>query len=179
MNNKSIEDKALTDLKELASNCSSLDIATLCLALASHDAVWEISTIAVNDESYNLADIGSIPPIEIEPYQEFIFASITINGEDDYGALLFDGIDLVAIVRQDSETQEVEEDMCTMTRANFFKFLDTLPNVFKFANPENPMSSASPEGLYLLQKLAAHGSWEAVKREEGDIYQYKPQSVKH
>lgn len=138
----------------LLNGCKSLKTGKLFLALTSHHAVDSCIMTSLTPEEIKGDTLGGskITPFDVDKVkdnQELIHVNFIVNGRSNHTALLYVDYDLISILRTDDK--DSPELVCTMTRGKFFKYLQTIPNMYEFAELDKPMLNATHEGLYLFE----------------------------
>lgn len=148
-----LKNKALEASPGTTNKCNNLEMKLLKLAVWSHQAVSSTMFARLTDDMFynhywgmygnEYAELNSVE-------QDMLYVQIETPYGIDMAGLFFEHSDLVVIC-YDSDNLEYH---CTMTKQGFFQFLETLPNANRFAVPNKPFTNGTPEGLFLLSKLA-------------------------
>lgn len=138
----------------LTNGCNLLKTGKLFLALTSHHAVKSCTMSSLTPEElkndvWGGSELTPFNIKEIEEAQERIHVNFIANGKADHTALVYVNYDLIPILRTDNT--DVPELVCMMKRNKFFKYLQTIPNMYEFAEFDKPMLGCTLEGLYLFE----------------------------
>ena len=144
----------------LSNGSTNLQLARMALAADSHAAT--ISTVirpyreaASNEdaEAYTaetnklLSDAG----VSVEN-QDFLRIRLKLGPDEQRGAYLFPSDNLV-IVTSESGAGAVQAISCLMTVDGFWRYMNSIPNIYTFAIPTRPMRKATAEGLQVLSEI--------------------------
>lgn len=157
MENLTLEQKAKA---KLLNGCQSVKLGKIALALDSHSATCdELHTFNIEPDH----GLFGYHPERVMLSQELLSATLNFNTEE-YDLYFFEKSNLVSLVSvirfQDQDGKEDTmidpEPSYIMTIENFFRFLNTLPNLKAFVETDNQFSlyKVDTDGLELLTKFA-------------------------
>lgn len=148
MNSEQIDAKAQ---RFMMNGVTNIQIGRMALAANSHIACHTLmASIYASDtviEGSNLDCVLS--ELEVAPQeQDLLHIGFDALSDNELDAIIFPKDDLVILVSTD------EFDLiCSMSVSNFFRYLNSIPNPFLYANQEKYMVNATPEGIYLLSEF--------------------------
>lgn len=138
----------------LVNGVKDIRIGRFVLAAWAHSACGVTQTARFSMKDIKEGTVGEvlIEDAGIEPKdQDMLFTTFDLPVEGLVGFDFYPEDDLVIAYHK-----EEYEFFCKMTIANFWRYLNTIPNIYQFASPEAQRNRPTKEGLFLLSRLAQH-----------------------
>lgn len=146
--------------QKLVNNVTDVRLGEMDLAAWSHTAVGSTQMFRYTHEEFGGSVLeDNANELGCEPVDQDILlvGFVCPNTTDLLTACIFPEDDFVGLdVECADEEDPYLEPLCAMTVVDFFRYLNTLPNYLAFADTRKPMANGTPEGLYLLKKLAGY-----------------------
>lgn len=145
----------------LKNDVTDVRIGEMELAAWSHASVGSTQMFRYTREEFGgsvmedmLHELGCDPED-----QDILFVGFASPNSGDWmTACIYPKDDFVGleIERAIGEEEFGPEPVCAMTVADFFRYLNSIPNHLAFADTRKPMVNGTPEGLYFLKRLAGY-----------------------
>tara|TARA_B100000809_G_scaffold259295_1_gene304027 strand:- start:831 stop:1322 length:492 start_codon:yes stop_codon:yes gene_type:complete len=144
----------------LMDDCKSIKLGKIVVAVNAHESNHSHSMVPIisDDEVSSWFDLGKTHISKDLKPQEILYTAFNAIGEDeDLVALFYENHDTVIVCYEHTHEEGVNlEHYCTMTTAGFFKYLNTVPNLNRFAiHTQLFCECEKPLGLSLLDELAS------------------------
>ena len=144
----------------LMNNCKSIKLGKNIVAVNAHESNHSHSMVPTisDDEVSTWFDLGKTHISKDLKPQEILYTAFNSIGEgEDLVALFYEKHDTVIVCYEYTHEEGVNlEHYCTMTTAGFFQYLNTVPNLNRFAiHTQLFCECEKPLGLSLLDELAS------------------------
>ncbi|HCH0798386.1 TPA: hypothetical protein NKO75_003809 [Vibrio parahaemolyticus] len=142
----------------LHNGCNSEKIAKCAAAVHAHEAVVTIMTMDVDEDHYTIqAGAEFLSNVEGQEVLYVEFLAYSDNEHSRSIALIYEKEDLVMYCSEFSfgdDEEEYFESVQPMTTKSFFQYLNTLPNIQKFALPSS-LDAKQQQAQKILIELAS------------------------
>ncbi|KXS55414.1 MAG: hypothetical protein AWU57_193 [Marinobacter sp. T13-3] len=138
-------------LEALPGDIDSVRLGEFALAMNAHEAAHtQYAGRIESDEALTDPALSHLlAHFDIAPENESYLCVEWHDGRTDKAVFFFSDENFVMVMDHDAM-----EPICEMSVRQFFRYMNTLPNILAWADTSKPMINGTPEGLHLLKKLA-------------------------